>query len=93
VRLGTAEAEQPLVGGLDRSGLVSDLPGVKPRLKRQVTYFSLAVAAFGLLLWARLILVTGRPRAAIADPEKQAAAAKPDGASPSHPAGDQFYQP
>lgn len=72
---------------------MSDLPGVKPRLKRQVTYFSLAVAAFGLLLWARLILVTGRPRAAIADPEKQAAAAKPAGDSHTAPAADQIFQP
>ncbi|MCW5766151.1 MAG: hypothetical protein KIT68_09275 [Phycisphaeraceae bacterium] len=31
--------------------------------------FALAVCALGILLWARLILVTGHPRSAIATPE------------------------
>ncbi len=30
--------------------------------------FALAVLAFGLLLWARFLLVTGHPRTAIAEP-------------------------
>jgi hypothetical protein len=30
--------------------------------------FGVALLAFGLLLWARFLLVTGHPRTAIADP-------------------------
>lgn len=37
--------------------------------KRQYTVFSIACMAFGLLLWARFILVTGHPRTATARPE------------------------
>ncbi len=36
--------------------------------RRQMTVFSIAVMAFGLLLWARFILVTGHPRTATAVP-------------------------
>jgi hypothetical protein len=69
-------------------------PRFTARLSRRLTFFSLAVMAFGLLLWARLILVTGRPRMAIADPDRQhqidpAKAPTPSGQSPpdaSHPA-------
>jgi hypothetical protein len=32
------------------------------------TMFAFAVLAFGLLLWARFLLVTGHPRTAIAEP-------------------------
>lgn len=32
------------------------------------SFFTLAVLAFGLLLWARFLLVTGHPRTAIAEP-------------------------
>lgn len=42
--------------------------------------------AMGLLLWARLILVTGRPRTAIAVPEQaQPAGATRDGAPANRP--------
>ncbi|HVU63785.1 MAG TPA: hypothetical protein VHC70_07405 [Phycisphaerales bacterium] len=35
----------------------------------------LAVLAFGLLLWARFLLVTGHPRTAIAEPPRTTQAA------------------
>ncbi|MGD9688792.1 MAG: hypothetical protein AB7K52_02465 [Phycisphaerales bacterium] len=41
------------------------------RSTRRLTVFGIAVMAMGLLLWARLILVTGHPREAIADPRQQ----------------------
>ncbi len=62
------------IARLDARGPSFDTQGVKPftaRFSRRLTFFSLAVMAFGLLLWARLILVTGRPRMAIADPDKK----------------------
>lgn len=34
----------------------------------RLSLFACALLAFGLLLWARLILVTGTPRTAIAEP-------------------------
>lgn len=34
----------------------------------RVTAFGVTLLAFGLLLWARLLLVTNHPRTAIADP-------------------------
>jgi hypothetical protein len=34
----------------------------------RISLFACVLMAFGLLLWARLILVTGTPRTAIADP-------------------------
>lgn len=37
-------------------------------VQRGVTFFGVAVMCFGLLLWARLVLVTGHPRTATADP-------------------------
>jgi hypothetical protein len=37
-----------------------------------ITVFSLVVMAFGLLLWARLVLVTGHPRVATAEPRPAA---------------------
>ncbi len=50
--------------------------------------FSAVVVAFGLLLWARLVLVTGHPRTATADPQGTPAAgagttAKPASAAPA----------
>lgn len=48
--------------------------------------FGLTVCAFGLLLWARLILVTGHPRVATADPAAVSVAVKAAGDSPA-PAG------
>lgn len=50
----------------------ADIPGVNIRAKRKLTVFSIAMMAMGLLLWARLILVTGRPRTALAQPQPQA---------------------
>ncbi len=54
------------------------------RNTRRLTIFGITVAAMGLLLWARLILVTGRPRTAIADP-KDAPPAKPAQVQPREP--------
>ncbi len=45
------------------------------RLK--VSVFACALLAFGLLLWARFLLVTGHPRTAIADPTQQRQVASP----------------
>jgi hypothetical protein len=45
------------------------------RLK--VSIFACALLAFGLLLWARFLLVTGHPRTAIADPAQQRQVAAP----------------
>ncbi len=39
-----------------------------PRGTSRPTMFAFAVLAFGLLLWARFLLVTGHPRTAIAEP-------------------------
>ncbi|GEM_PF-7109863 len=36
---------------------------------RRLSLYACVLLAFGLLLWARLILVTGTPRTAIAQPE------------------------
>ncbi len=35
---------------------------------RRLSFFGVLVAAFAMLLWARLLLVTGHPRTAIAEP-------------------------
>ncbi len=43
--------------------------------KLRISIFACAVLAFGLLLWARFLLVTGHPRTAIADPAEQSHAA------------------
>lgn len=45
------------------------------RLK--ISVFACAILAFGLLLWARFLLVTGHPRTAIADPTEQRQVASP----------------
>lgn len=37
----------------------------------KTTGFTCAILAFGLLLWARFIIVTGHPRTAVADPVVQ----------------------
>lgn len=41
-------------------------------LKKPVGWFTCVAACFGLLLWARLLLLTGHPRTAIADPSTHA---------------------
>jgi hypothetical protein len=46
------------------------------------TTFGLAVAALGLLLWARFLIVTNHPRTAIAEPVKEAAPAGKDNHDP-----------
>lgn len=51
-------------GGDD--GLVQ--PGRKA-LRVRLTGLGLLVVLFGLLLWARFLLVTGHPRTALAEPE------------------------
>jgi hypothetical protein len=43
-------------------------------MSRRPSMFTLALLAFGLLLWARFLLVTGHPRTAIAEPPRQAQA-------------------
>jgi hypothetical protein len=43
----------------------------------KMSVFACAVLAFGLLLWARFLLVTGHPRTAIADPSAQRQIAAP----------------
>ncbi|CAN5734923.1 hypothetical protein BH11PLA1_BH11PLA1_06440 [soil metagenome] len=52
----------------------------------RVRGFALAVAVLGLLLWARLLLLTGHPRIAIADPERSEATPSSFGAggAPRH---------
>lgn len=47
----------------------------------KATGFTCAILAFGLLLWARFIIVTGHPRTAVAEPPvhpQQQAQAKAD---------------
>jgi hypothetical protein len=51
------------------------------------TGFGVAMLAFGLLLWARFILVSGHPRTAIADPPAEPAAPAVTAAT-SDPAAD-----
>lgn len=42
-----------------------------PRGRRlPFTLFGAVVLAFGLLLWARLLLVTGHPKTAVAEPPR-----------------------
>ena len=58
----------------------------------KATGFSCVILAFGLLLWARFIIVTGHPRTAVAEPrpaqqagpdtERAAIAGKPEAARP-----------
>lgn len=42
------------------------------RLRGPATFVAVVAVAFGLLLWARLILVTGHPRTATAAPSPKA---------------------
>ncbi|MFN7021943.1 MAG: hypothetical protein ACK4WH_11535, partial [Phycisphaerales bacterium] len=57
----------------------------------RLSHLGLLVLVFGLLLWARFLLVTGHPRTAIADPPAaaqpalHASASIPPPASESHP--------
>ena len=46
-------------------------PGVIASLVARPLPFALVACCFGLLLWARLILVTSHPRTAIAEPAAQ----------------------
>ena len=57
---------------------------------RKFTVFGVALTAMGLLLWARLILVTGHPRTATATPDRRAAGAAP---GPSREAGGASPKP
>ena len=52
---------------------MSSDPVSNPRRVRRVRFsiFALVLVAFGLLLWARFLLVTGHPRTAIAEPQGQ----------------------
>jgi len=58
--------------------------GRDSRTRSMLIWPGVAVLVFGLLLWARFLLVTGHPRTAVADPpvvtpqtQTQAAADKP----------------
>ncbi len=55
--------------------------------RRRLTFglFGVAVLAMGLLLWARLVLVTGHPRMALAEPKGQAGAGSQLGPSQARP--------
>jgi hypothetical protein len=44
------------------------------RLRFRVSVFAFVLLAFGLLLWARFLLVTNHPRTAIAEPPAPPAA-------------------
>jgi hypothetical protein len=44
----------------------------------KLSVFACAVLAFGLLLWARFLLVTGHPRTAIAEPPVARQVAAPE---------------
>ncbi len=68
----------------------SDAP-YRPRHQRaiRVGSFGIIVAiVFGLLLWARFVIITGHPRTAIAEPPAAAAPGAPlhaaPGAAPAH---------
>lgn len=52
-------------------------PGHRFFCRARLSLYACALLAFGLLLWARLILVTGTPRTAMAQPERQAQVAAP----------------
>ncbi len=55
------------------------------KLRIRSSSFGVALVAFGLLLWARLLLLTGHPKMAIAEPgtgtARQTLPADPHGAS------------
>lgn len=61
------------------SSLRGPIKNAVRRRRLRLGGLAVAVLALGLLLWARLILVTGHPRTAIAKPEpaKAPAAVKP----------------
>lgn len=65
----TNQSEQP-------SAPVSKAGERRPLQPGTMTLLAIAIV-FGLLLWAKLILVTGHPRTALADPEERSAAAAP----------------
>lgn len=50
----------------------------------KLSVFACALVAFGLLLWARFLLVTGHPRTAIADPPQAHPVAVPGNANLNH---------
>jgi hypothetical protein len=56
----------------------TELPGPRARAgtRLRVSAFGVTVAAVAMLLWARLILVTGHPRTAVADPIPEQAQAQ-----------------
>lgn len=56
------------------------MPRAFKQRRIRVGAFAVGVAALGILLWARLILVTGHPRSAIATPDRPvpAQATKPE---------------
>lgn len=52
--------------------LIGGAQGRVKKLMRPQTVALLAIAVvFGLLLWAKLLLVTGHPRTALADPDEK----------------------
>lgn len=59
------------------SASCSAKPGHRLFCRTRLSLYACALLAFGLLLWARLILVTGTPRTAIAQPDRQAQVATP----------------
>ena len=60
----------------------SDAPRpARPGLR--FTTFGVLILAFGLLLWARFLLVTSHPRTAYAEPAAAAALAAGDPAAPN----------
>lgn len=58
----TAEAPTPL-----------STPALASHRRSRVVALGAVVVVFGLLLWAKLLLVTGHPRTALADPDEQKA--------------------
>jgi hypothetical protein len=60
------------------------------RLKSGMSLFACAACALGLLLWARLLLVSSPPRIATADPAPQAPLCKqPDHKAPAESGAEQ----
>lgn len=63
------------------------------RRRLTIGFATAAVLAFGLLLWARLVLVTGHPRTATAEPQPKAIAPQPvDADQPSSPLRDELHR-
>jgi hypothetical protein len=65
---------------------------MKQANKRVFTWFGMAVMAMGLLISARLLLVTGHPRRAIADPAPTGSPTPPHQATGA-PAGAALADP